>query len=152
MPATMLKDEVVAEIEIAAPPERVFAALTDPKQLAAWFGEQGRRTEWRLDLRVGGRWSSRGWDESCGQWTLEGEILHLDRPRSLSYSWRENVERERAVPQTTVRYDLEPTPKGTRLRVTHSGFGERRDGADRYRGGWVAQLEALRRFAESPAV
>lgn len=29
-------DEVTVEIDMQAPPERVFAALTDPKQLFAW--------------------------------------------------------------------------------------------------------------------
>ena len=31
------QDAVVTEIEMAAPPERVFAALTDPAQLMLWW-------------------------------------------------------------------------------------------------------------------
>ncbi len=34
------QDAVSQEIEIAAPPERVFRALTDPKQLFAWWGKE----------------------------------------------------------------------------------------------------------------
>jgi len=34
------QDAVVAEIEIAAPPQRVFAALTDPEQNKEW-GQRG---------------------------------------------------------------------------------------------------------------
>jgi len=34
------QDRVVAEIEIAAPPERVFQALTDQKQLFHWWGKE----------------------------------------------------------------------------------------------------------------
>ena len=30
-------DAVVTEIQIAAPPERVFQALTDARQLERWF-------------------------------------------------------------------------------------------------------------------
>ena len=36
------QDAIVAEIEVAAPPERVFAALIDPKQLMQWWGGEGR--------------------------------------------------------------------------------------------------------------
>jgi len=31
------QDSIVTEIEIAAPPERVFEALTDPAQLMLWW-------------------------------------------------------------------------------------------------------------------
>ena len=55
-------DAVVAEVFIAAPPERVFQAITDPKQMPLWWGQQGlyRVTEWKADLRPGGKWQSDG--------------------------------------------------------------------------------------------
>jgi len=31
------QDEIVSEIQIAAPPERVFKALTDAGELKQWF-------------------------------------------------------------------------------------------------------------------
>src|SRR5678816_4341717 len=42
------QDAVVAEIFVAAPPSRVFEAITDPKQVPQWWGQQGmyRITEW----------------------------------------------------------------------------------------------------------
>src|SRR5580693_6207938 len=44
---------VIGEIFIAAPPERVFQALTDPAQMPKWWGQQGlyRVTEWKGDVR-----------------------------------------------------------------------------------------------------
>ena len=44
-------DAVLAEVFIAAPPERVFQAITDPKQMPLWWGQQGlyRVTEWKAD-------------------------------------------------------------------------------------------------------
>ena len=55
-------DAVVAEVFIAAPPERVFQAITDPNQMPLWWGQQGlyRVTEWKADLRPGGKWQSDG--------------------------------------------------------------------------------------------
>jgi uncharacterized protein YndB with AHSA1/START domain len=51
------QDTIEAEIFIAAPPERVFQALTDPNQMPRWWGQRGmyRITEWKADLRVGGK-------------------------------------------------------------------------------------------------
>ena len=48
-------DSIVAEIHIAAPPERVFQALVDPQQVVRWWGGQGayRSSEFHSDLRPG---------------------------------------------------------------------------------------------------
>ena len=45
-PTVRIVDEnIVGEVEVAAPPERVYAALTDPAELAAWWGsDEGYRT------------------------------------------------------------------------------------------------------------
>ena len=44
-PATMHisadQDEILSEIEIAAPTERVFQALVDPEQVLQWWGQAG---------------------------------------------------------------------------------------------------------------
>ena len=39
----ILDENIVGEIEVAAPPERVFAALIDPAKLAAWWGSGVRK-------------------------------------------------------------------------------------------------------------
>ena len=66
------QNAVVAEIFIAAPPARVFEAITDPNQTPKWWGQQGmyRITEWKGDLR---RWrqmverrGQRRWLVVCG--------------------------------------------------------------------------------------
>ena len=87
---TPAQDAVTGEIFIAAPPERVFQAITDPKQMPQWWGQQGmyRITEWTADLRPGGKWSSvgigadgtvvsRGWRIS-GDQSASAAGSHLD--------------------------------------------------------------------------
>ena len=51
------EDAIISEIEIAAPPERVFQALVDPDQVVEWWGQQGvyRCTEFNADVRAGGK-------------------------------------------------------------------------------------------------
>ncbi|MBS0631780.1 MAG: SRPBCC family protein [Verrucomicrobia bacterium] len=49
--------EIVNTRVFAAPRERVFAAFSDPQQVALWWGPNGfTNTVDELDLRVGGRW------------------------------------------------------------------------------------------------
>ena len=54
------QDAIVTEIEIAAPPERVFQALTDPAQLMLWWVRysqrgslgDGRASGWQMAIRA----------------------------------------------------------------------------------------------------
>ena len=70
-------DAILAEIFIAAPPVRVFEAITDPKQRAQWWGQQGtfRVTESISDLRVGGKYSNEGVGPNGTPFHLEGKYL-----------------------------------------------------------------------------
>lgn len=116
---------VVTTVEIAASPERVFAALTDPQELAAWWGSDDtyRTRDWRIDARPDGEWSARTVDPSGKEGSIRGKFLVVDRPSVLESTWRASWDE---IGTTTVRYDLSPaivhdTP-GTRLTVTHTGF------------------------------
>lgn len=55
------RDVIVSEIHIAAPPERVFQALVDPKLVLQWWGQTDvyRCTKFDTDLRVGGKLAHR---------------------------------------------------------------------------------------------
>jgi uncharacterized protein YndB with AHSA1/START domain len=58
MPTTIVtpdQDAIVSEIEIAAPPARVFQALTDASQLKRWFSSPECPAKfWQMDPRLGG--------------------------------------------------------------------------------------------------
>jgi len=140
---------IVEEIEIAAPPARVFAALIDPAQLLAWWGDRRTfpSTHWELDARVGGRWLSRWRGPDGATFALGGEILEIDPPRVLAYSWWD--ERYPGLPHTMVRYELMATGTGTRVKLTHDGFDADRADFDDYNGGWSSVMRSLRAHAES---
>src|ERR1700751_3158832 len=78
---------VLATVEIAAPPERVFHALAS-KEIVDWWARPGvfDTREWTGDLRVGGRWQATGVARGQ-QYTLEGEFLEVDPPRKLVHTW-----------------------------------------------------------------
>src|SRR3984885_13423764 len=103
------QNAVVAEVFIAAPPERVFQAITDPQQMPQWWGQSGmyRVTEWQADLRPGGKWSSVGAGADGASFRVDGEYLEVDPPRLLVHTW---IASYSGTLKTVVRWELEPQP------------------------------------------
>jgi uncharacterized protein YndB with AHSA1/START domain len=128
---------VRAVMEVAASPEKVFRALTDPKELEQWWGsdEVYRTFDWVSDLRPGGERScqarSPGREELS---TVKGEYVVIDPPKLLEFTWLASWE-PGSVP-STVRIELDPVPAGTRVTVVHSGLGAEKKRADGYGDGW----------------
>ena len=143
--------EIVHVVDIGRPPERVFTALTDPNELVQWWTDERLYVAslWQLDPRVGGAWDSRWrWTASGEEFSLGGEVLAFDPPRLLVYSWRDG--RSPDLPPTTVRYEIEARPGGSRIRMTHSGFDPHRPDFADYTGGWPGVFEKLGRRLEGP--
>lgn len=145
-PAQAAKDELVAEIRIAAPPERVFQALVDPSQVVQWWGQAGiyHCTKFESDLRVGGTWRSIGIDGNERPFEIVGEYLEIDPPRLLSSTWRATWTGDAL---TKIRWELEPAKAGTLVRMRHSGFAEHPELAQAYRG-WPRMLSWLQALLE----
>ncbi len=139
-------DVLISEIDIAAPPERVFQALIDPRQVLSWWGQAGmyRCTEFTSDARPGGKWRASGPSAEAGTFTVFGEYLEVDPPRVLAYTW---VASWTGDAKTTVRWELEPTPNGTLVRIRHSGLAVRPELAQSYRG-WPTILGWIRAYVE----
>jgi uncharacterized protein YndB with AHSA1/START domain len=111
---------VLATVDIAAPPERVFKALAS-EEICQWWIRSGvfDTREWTGDVRVGGRWRASGM--ARGQpYVIEGEFLEVDPPRRLVHTW---LLAGAPGPATTVSYVVEPIDGGTRLTLRHSGIG-----------------------------
>jgi len=118
--ADVSKGVILASVEIEAPPERVFAALSTP-EVAEWWGsaETYRVERWTADLRPSGEWRSEGVDAGGKPFSVGGRILEIDPPRLLVQTWIYDWARGGS---TTVRYEIEATPTGSRLTVRHEGF------------------------------
>jgi uncharacterized protein YndB with AHSA1/START domain len=140
---------IVINVDIAAPPERVFDAWTDPAQLAEWWGDESfyLTHDWKVDARPGGRWSCEGSGvgQMAGPFEVHGEYTLIERPTRLGFTWTPTWEQGRT---TNVLVELTPTATGTRLRLTHTGFAtvESREG---HHEGWKRVLAWLDRHAAS---
>jgi len=143
---------VITEIEIAAPPGRVYQALTTREQALQWGrGDAFEVTLWEMDARPGGKWrfvSRERQGTGTGKaYDHHGEILQLDPPRLLEYSWFANWHPNPTHP-TVVRWDLTPTKTGTLLKVTHSGLAPLPGAAQGYSEGWPGLVQQIKNFVE----
>jgi uncharacterized protein YndB with AHSA1/START domain len=117
--ADTAQGDLLASVEVAAPPERVFRALAS-KEITNWWVRAGvfDTRDWAGDLCIGGRWHASG--IARGQpYEIEGEFLEIDPPRKLVHTW--HLVGTPNAP-TTVAYDLERTDGGTRVTLRHAGF------------------------------
>lgn len=157
-------DSVICEIEIAAPPERVFQALTDGKQLFEWWGKEPtvELTSFEMDARPRGKWHFQcrpapGAEQGAvgeqlqrnraQEFEAHGEVLEYVPSKLLVWSWIANWHEHPAHP-TVVRWELTPTKTGTRVRVTHSALAEEPISRKDYSGGWQGVLRLLQQFLQ----
>ncbi|MCW5771447.1 MAG: SRPBCC domain-containing protein [Rhodospirillaceae bacterium] len=134
------------EREFKAPPERVFAAFTDPRLLAQWFGPEGMACPvCEVDLRVGGGYRAcmRG---DAGEHWVSGTYRAIEPPRRLAFTWAWE-ENGRRGHETLVEIDFAPAGRNTRLVLTHRGF-ETGDSRDNHRVGWTSSFVCLDLFLE----
>lgn len=154
------QDTVELEIFVAAPPERVFQAITDPKQMPRWWGQQGqyRISEFQADLRPGGKWASIGVGPDGNPFRVEGEYLEVDPPRLLVHTWIKSWSNS---PTTIVRWELEPRDvhglqqrgpqrmgSGTLVKLRHQGFAGYPQEAINHGEGWKRVLGWMQVFLE----
>jgi len=142
------QDAIQAEIHISAPPERVFQALTDPRQLLLWWGQKGiyRHTDWKADVRPGGQWRSEGASDTDGSpYHVSGEYVDVDPPRVVSYTW---IASWSGPLKTLVRWDLAPDSGGTLVRLRHSGFAEAAAAVQGHYQGWQRVIGWMQAFVE----
>jgi uncharacterized protein YndB with AHSA1/START domain len=129
---------VRAVMEVAAAPEKVFRALTDPKELEQWRGSDDTyRTFDRVsDLRPGGERSCKARsprDPKAELSWVRGEYVLIRTPALLEFTWNPSWDQGTT---TRVRVELGPVPAGTRVTVVHSGFRANKKQADPHAEGW----------------
>ncbi len=125
---------------LAAPPDEVYDAWTDPQSVMEWLlPRRVERTTATIDLRVGGRFQI----DMVGDgrtYPHEGEYLRLERPRLIEFTWISMAtNRQRSV----VTVELRPVGDGeTELSLTHK-YLPTEEAAQNHRDGWTVALDHL---------
>jgi uncharacterized protein YndB with AHSA1/START domain len=142
--ADLSRGLILASVEIAAPPDRVFTALASA-EVADWWGspELYRVTRWTGEVKPGGAWRSEGVGADGKPFAVGGEFLEIDPPRLLVQTWKPEWV---PGPPTTVRYQLDPIPGGTKVTVRHDGFTDTAS-CESHSQGWERVLGWLQRYA-----
>ena len=146
MPALICDDTIVQEVMIEAPAQRIFDALTDPKDLLKWWNVEGKfqLIHAESDLCPGGKWSMQV-AGSCGPGgpcsTVRGEYRAVEPPSLLVFTW---IRDDEDHPETLVRWDLEELDGLTTVRVTHSGLTNERLRARN--SGWSIIVKLLQTY------
>jgi uncharacterized protein YndB with AHSA1/START domain len=134
-----MPEEIRKQIIVDAPPEVVFKALTDEKELVRWMPQEAK-----MDVRVGGElefkyhWADRGLDT-----VLRGKILELEPNKRISYTWdAETKDHQPRITGAVVTWMLDSLPDGkTRVTLIHSGVGkEFSQDTERGWGHYLSQL------------
>jgi uncharacterized protein YndB with AHSA1/START domain len=127
-------DRIEREIVIAAPPEVVWAVVTEPEQISQWLSDSA-------DFEAKpGAYGSVTWKEH-GSYDLRVE--RVERPRLFSFRW---VYPANTVPDESnsllVEFTLTDEDGATRLRLVESGFRVVDGGDEPGSGAYVANHES----------
>ena len=132
-------DRIERIVEVAHPPNKVWAALTTAEGLGAWFGDEAT-----IDLRPGGSarmtWSS--------GFTVAMRVERVEEPTVFGFTWQIYGLPAEDLRRTYVEFTLEPVAAGTRLTVVESGFAQLPEQAyrtayDANTKGWASELDEL---------
>ncbi|MGQ0796962.1 MAG: SRPBCC family protein [Methanobacteriota archaeon] len=126
-----------ARITIDAPAYAVFAALTDPERLAAWWGQ-----DVLVEAEQGGRYET-----TLAMGRVEGTITAIDGPQTLTFTWPLQAEGISVV--TSVHYAL--TPRGPQT-VVHVAHRAAKAVPGDWSALWQSVLESLKAHVEGIAV
>jgi uncharacterized protein YndB with AHSA1/START domain len=131
----------------AAPPA-VWRALTEPGELARWWGPAGFTSpSIDLDLRVGGRYRIQMKPPDGEAFFLQGEFREVDAPRQLAYTfrWEEPAPDDQ---ETVVVLSLTDAGGKTELALDQGPFATDARLA-LHRGGWSDSFDKLTRIFSS---
>lgn len=138
----LVKPALTKTVVLKAPPEKVWAYLTDAKLLASWFHEAD------VDLAPGRAYQLLSEDASKADRKLcWGRVLEAEKPKRLVYTFTHN---HLNGVETQVVWELATCFDGTRLTLSHTGFEAVADPFDMlfgHDGGWDEHIVRLRKAA-----
>jgi len=131
-----MSSDIHKHLTIAAPIDRVWAALSDPHIIQQWMGDD----QVQVDLKVGGRYTFFGGQTS-------GRFSHIAAPILLEYTWRQQ-NWPAAWEDSLVRWELHTEPDGTRLHLIHSRFPNKDERSSHDEGWEMYWLGPMRGWLE----
>ncbi len=137
-----------AQTDVAAAPERVWAALTEPEQIATYMDGSKVTTTWEVGSPI--TWEG---EHDGSSYQDKGEVLTYDEPHVLSVTHYSPMMGQPDEPENyhTLVYTLTADGSGddqvTRLELTQDG-NESQEQADQFSQHWQQMLDGLKAQVE----
>lgn len=134
-----------AQTDVAAPPERVWVALTEPDQIAAYMHGSLVTTTWEVGSAItwDGKYDGHSYQD-------KGEVLTYDKPHVLSVTHYSPLMGQPDEPESyrTLVYTLTVSGDRTRLELVQDGCDSEEQAA-RFSQNWQTMLDGLKAQVES---
>ena len=133
-----------AQTDVAATPERVWAALTEPEQIATYMQGSKVTTTWEIGSPItwDGEYDGRAYQD-------KGEVLTYDEPHVLSVTHYSPMMGQPDEPENyhTLVYTLTAEGDGTHLELTQDG-NDSEEQAEQFSANWQGMLDGLKATVE----
>ena len=137
--------EAITSLAIAAPPAKVWRALTDPDQVREYMHGTNLATDWVVGdpITWSGEWKGKPYVD-------KGTVLEVDPERRLSYTHWSPMGGSDDRPENyhTVSIDLTPEGSKTKLTLTQDNNPTQAEADAMARNNWAPMLEGLKTTAE----
>jgi uncharacterized protein YndB with AHSA1/START domain len=130
--------EILLEVPIAATPERVYAAITEPAGLSSWWTPAvvaEPKVGSVAEFRFGG-----------GRFIVKMEITALEPCRAVRWAVRQGAPDWAG---THVSWDLSPVEQGTRVRFGHREYASADGSFAGAAFNWAWYLSSLKDYLET---
>jgi uncharacterized protein YndB with AHSA1/START domain len=154
-----MNDRIEKWIELRAPVSRVWRALTDYREFGDWFRVKldGPFVQGQVSR---GNMTYPGYEHV--KWEAVVERMEPERVFAFRWPHPKSFDRDQYSgdhskdPTTLVEFRLEPTPKGTLLVLTESGFDQlpadlRLEAFRRNEAGWTEQMRNIEAYVAKAA-
>ena len=126
---------------IAADPEVVFDAWTQPEHIKQWSAPEGMDVPIsEVDLTVGGRFHLQMRNAEGGTHSARGVYQVIDRPSRLVYTWAWDEHPDQG--ESLITIDFQAVDGGTEVTMVHSGLPTDESAAEHEKG-WTSCLNRL---------
>jgi uncharacterized protein YndB with AHSA1/START domain len=140
----ILSPSLILKRRLAASPEEVYAAWTDPAKLKQWFRPNSGPVlpGTALDVREGGQYTIVVRAEDGGEHRVGGIYREVVPGRKLVFTWASDCAPEG---ESLVTVLIRPEGEGSILTLIHEQFVDEKS-RDRHEHGWTGCLDKLERY------
>jgi len=133
-----------AEIEISAPPARVWEALTDPDQIQRFMFGTRVETDWKPGSPIVWKGVYQG-----REYQDRGEIMEFESPRLLEVTHFSPLSGQEDRPENyhKLTYELQERGAGTHIRLSQDNNASEAE-AQHSQGMWESLLSGLKQVVE----